>query len=68
MVAVARIFRDVLDGNREHEDATRALSHIYPDVPFANGFVHAQRGAAFVANKAEAGLGAGRTRVRSAGQ
>jgi collagenase-like PrtC family protease len=68
MVAVARIFRDVLDGNREHEDATRALSHIYPDVPFANGFVHAQPGAAFVANKAEAGLGAGRTRVRSAGQ
>lgn len=50
MVAVARIFHDVLDGNREHEDARRSLSQIYPDVPFANGFVHGQPGAAFVTN------------------
>lgn len=59
MVAVARIFRDVLDGNRESEDATRALSQIYPGVPFANGFVHGQPGVAFIAGARETGLGVG---------
>ena len=54
MVMVARIFRDVIDGKRDHEDATRALSQIYPDVPFANGFVYGRPGAAFIANSQSA--------------
>lgn len=64
MVAVARIFRDVIDGRREHEEATRALSQVYPDVPFSNGFVHGQPGAAFIANKREADLGSGQAQAR----
>ncbi len=63
MVAVARVFRDVLDGNRGHEDATRALSQIYPDVPFANGFVHGQPGAAFIPAPRERDLGGGRAQM-----
>lgn len=54
MVAVARVFRDVIDGGRSHEDGMHELSCIYPDVPFANGFVHGQAGAVFVANEAGA--------------
>lgn len=64
MVAVAQVFRDVVDGNREHEDATRALSQIYPDVPFANGFVHGQLGAAFISASKEPGLGGGRAQMQ----
>jgi collagenase-like PrtC family protease len=64
MVAVARLFRDVLDGNQEHEDATRALSLIYPDVPFANGFVHGQPGAAFIPGAGKSGLGGGRAQMQ----
>lgn len=45
MVAVAQIFRDVLDGCRTYEDGMSQLLRIYPDVPFANGFVHGQPGA-----------------------
>lgn len=59
MVAVAKIFRDVLDGNREHQEATRSLSLIYPDVPFANGFVHGRPGVTFNGTKREAGLDVG---------
>jgi hypothetical protein len=55
MVAVARVFRDVIDGGRSHEDGMHELSRIYPDVPFANGFVHGQAGAVFVAGEAGAG-------------
>jgi collagenase-like PrtC family protease len=68
MVAVARIFRDVLDGRREPEDATHALSRIYPGVPFANGFIHARPGAAFVANRQEAGSLPDRARMGSSVQ
>jgi collagenase-like PrtC family protease len=50
MVAVAHLFRDVIDGRRSSDEAARALSQIYPDVPFANGFVHGRPGAEFVAN------------------
>jgi collagenase-like PrtC family protease len=49
MVAVARLFREVLDGVRDAEDATRALAAVYPHAPFANGFVHGRPGALFVA-------------------
>jgi len=54
MVAVACVFRDVIDGRLTRDDGMHELSRIYPDVPFANGFVHGQPGAVFVA----AGAGA----------
>ncbi|MBT5416139.1 MAG: U32 family peptidase, partial [Rhodospirillaceae bacterium] len=41
MVEVARVFRDVLDGCRDAEDGIRALAPLYPDAPFADGFLHA---------------------------
>ena len=52
MVAVAKLFREVLDGRLEPDEATRRLARIYPDVPFANGFVHGEPGAAYVARRA----------------
>lgn len=48
MTAVARIFRDVLDGRRDPDEATHALRQIYRDVPFANGFLYGRPGATFV--------------------
>lgn len=44
MVAVARIFRDVLDGRQAPGAGAQALAARYP-VPFANGFLHAAPGA-----------------------
>ncbi|SFC86036.1 Collagenase-like protease, PrtC family [Bosea sp. CRIB-10] len=44
MVAVARLFRDVVDGLLDPEEGERRLGGIYPDVPFANGFLHAAPG------------------------
>lgn len=49
MVAVARVFRDVLDGRCDAAEGHRALARLYPDVPFANGFVHGTAGAGMVA-------------------
>jgi O2-independent ubiquinone biosynthesis protein UbiV len=48
MVAIARIFRDVLDGRMEAEAADRRLAELVPDMPFANGFYHGAEGAAFL--------------------
>lgn len=48
MVAVARIFREVLDGRRAAADGMTELAQIYPHAPFANGFLHAAPGAALV--------------------
>jgi collagenase-like PrtC family protease len=48
MVAVARTFRDVLDGRDDTESGLRRLSALYPDAPFANGFLHAAAGVAYV--------------------
>lgn len=45
MVSVARIFRDVLDGRRDAEDASQTLATLYPNVPFSNGFLHGLPGA-----------------------
>lgn len=56
MAAVARTFRDVIDGSRDYEGAMRELSRLYPDAPFANGFVHGEPGAVFVSGKADARL------------
>lgn len=44
MVAVARLFRDVVDGRIDPEEGERRLGAIYPDVPFANGFLHGAPG------------------------
>lgn len=39
MVAVARTFRDVLDGAMEPDEGMQALTSIYPGVPMTNGFL-----------------------------
>jgi collagenase-like PrtC family protease len=44
MVAVARLFREVIDGRIGGDEASRALADIYPGVPFANGFLHGAPG------------------------
>lgn len=44
MVAVARIFRTVLDGAMGPADAINALAALRPDFPFSNGFYHQREG------------------------
>ncbi|MCU4180852.1 U32 family peptidase [Bosea sp. BH3] len=44
MVAVARLFRDVVDERIDPEEAERRLGEIYPNVPFSNGFLHGAPG------------------------
>jgi len=44
MVAVARTFRDVLDGSDDAEGGNRRLAAIYPNIPFSNGFLQGQPG------------------------
>lgn len=44
MVDVAKVFRDVLDGRKDAEAGCRRLEEIYPNVPFANGFLHGAPG------------------------
>ncbi len=44
MVAVAKVFRDVLDGQDDADGGSRRLTELYPNVPFSNGFLHGQPG------------------------
>lgn len=44
MVAVARLFRDVVEGRLSAEEAEHRLGALYPDVPLANGFLHGAPG------------------------
>ena len=44
MVAVARLFRDVADGRLAGEEGEQRLAELYPEVPLANGFLHAVPG------------------------
>ena len=44
MVAVARVFRDVIDGRDDADGGSRRLAEIYPNVPFSNGFLHGKPG------------------------
>ena len=44
MVAVARLYREVVDGHVEPGEGERRLAAIYPDVPLANGFLHGAPG------------------------
>jgi collagenase-like PrtC family protease len=46
MVAVARLFRDVLDGVRAPAAAFEMLGGLVPGTPFSNGFYHGVEGAA----------------------
>lgn len=48
MVAVAEIFRDVLDGRDDAEAGSRRLAEVYPNVPFSNGFLHGAAGVAYL--------------------
>lgn len=49
MVAVARIFRDVMDGRMEAGAGSAALETVFPGVPFSNGFLHGRPGVEYVA-------------------
>ncbi|MBM3565899.1 MAG: U32 family peptidase [Alphaproteobacteria bacterium] len=58
MGAVARIFRDLLDGRLGGGEATAALRPLLPpDVGFANGFIHGRPGEDYVAGPLAAGRG-----------
>lgn len=46
MIAVADLYRDVLDGRRDSGDAEAALAVLCPDRTFASGFLHGQPGMA----------------------
>ncbi|MDR3440068.1 U32 family peptidase [Telmatospirillum sp.] len=49
MVAVARLFRDTLDGRLDAPEASARLADLMPGTEFANGYVHGREGHAFVA-------------------
>jgi collagenase-like PrtC family protease len=53
MVAVAKLYRDVIDAKRSATEAAAALSKLY-QVPFANGFLYSKPGSTYVANAAAA--------------
>ena len=46
MVEVARLFRGVLDGELEREEAMHAVTALLPGVEFSNGFLNGTQGAA----------------------
>ena len=48
MVAVAAVFRDVLDGRTDAGGATARLAELMDGTAFSNGFYHAKEGVAFV--------------------
>ncbi len=50
MVAVASVFRDVLEGKTPVAQAEAALSALCPDTAFSNGFYHGQAGYRRIAN------------------
>ena len=47
MVAVARLYREVLDGRRTPDSALAALRALTGEVPFVNGFLHGREGLAW---------------------
>ncbi|MCF8470374.1 MAG: U32 family peptidase [Parvibaculum sp.] len=47
MVEVARLFRGVLDGGMEQDEAMRAAAALVPDAEFSNGFLNGTQGAAY---------------------
>ncbi len=59
MVAIARLFRDTLDGKRDADSAAAEMAVVYPDVPFANGFLHGTEGAKLITRRQAHAIGAG---------
>lgn len=59
MVHVVTLYRAVLDGQMDGDEALVELSRAYPGVRFSNGFLHQQEGAAWVSRGRSAGLGHG---------
>ena len=59
MVCVADIYRAVMDGRVEAEEAIENLAMVYPGVRFSNGFLHRQEGAAWVSRGRNAATGHG---------
>ncbi len=57
MVAVAKTFREVLDGQLDAEEGQKRLAEIYPDVAFSNGFTHGSPGAQWVAERMSEQIG-----------
>ena len=47
MVAVARVFRDLLDGRRQPGEAHESLAGLAGGIPFSNGFYYGVEGVAF---------------------
>lgn len=59
MVRVSALYRAVLDGRIDGEEALADLAEVYPGMRFSNGFLHQQEGAAWVARgRGAAGAGA----------
>ena len=58
MVAVARIYDDVLSGRCDADDGIEQMQRIYPGVPLSNGFHHGREGAAWVARARNTAHGA----------
>jgi collagenase-like PrtC family protease len=48
MVAIAQLFRKVLDGKREPDQALQTMRDLCPEFAFSNGFLHGTNGAAYV--------------------
>jgi collagenase-like PrtC family protease len=53
MVAVAQLFRDVIDGRTDAAQGATALTRLYP-IPVANGFLYGKPGSTFVSGAGEA--------------
>jgi collagenase-like PrtC family protease len=56
MVAVAQLFRDMLDGRLDAGEADGALARLVPFAPFANGFYHGREGVAWDAASSQCEL------------
>jgi len=55
MVAVARLYRDVLDGKLSAAEADQQLQDLNPSAEFSNGYVHGQAGNMMVCGETMAG-------------
>ncbi|ASY60777.1 putative protease (plasmid) [Sinorhizobium sp. CCBAU 05631] len=58
MVAIARLYDEVLHGRMDPEEGIARLRQVYPAAPLSNGFHHGQEGAAWVARARNIGHGA----------
>jgi collagenase-like PrtC family protease len=56
MVRVAALYRGVLDGRIDGEEAIVELALVYPNARFSNGFLHQREGAAWVSRGRNAAM------------